>query len=124
MLHRNVLVLHGPGLPLGGLKGLVHILGDVNLARLTARAGHLGQLLNFCLHRCLKAGDSRPHGGEELGDEALVVPRQGQQQVGLLDLLVAVLHGDILGPLYGGQGFLGKLIHVHKKHSFREPSAV
>ena len=31
----------------------------------------------------------------------------------LLDLLIAVFHGDILGPLNGGQGFLGKLVHVH-----------
>ena len=28
-------------------------------------------------------------------------------------LLLAVLLGQILGPLNGGQGFLGKLVHIH-----------
>ena len=33
--------------------------------------------------------------------------------MGLLNLLVAVFHGQGLGGLDGLQGFLGKLIHVH-----------
>ena len=33
--------------------------------------------------------------------------------MGLFDLLMAVLPGDILGPLKGGQGPLGQLIHIH-----------
>ena len=59
------------------------------------------------------------HGGEQLGDEALSITHQGQEQVGLLDLGVAVFGGDGLGRLDGGQGFLGQLIHIHNgMHSF------
>ena len=113
MLHRDILVLHGPGFPFSGLEGLVHVLRYIHLARLPTGAGHLGQLVDLRVHRRLKAGDGHAHGGEQLGDEALPVPHQGQQQVRLLDLLVAVLHSDVLRPLNGGQGFLCKLIHVH-----------
>ena len=39
--------------------------------------------------------------------------QQSQQQVGLLDLLVAVLGGQTLGGLYRLQGFLGIFLRVH-----------
>ena len=39
--------------------------------------------------------------------------QQGQQQVGLLNLLVAVLGGDGLGVLHRLQGFLGIFLGVH-----------
>ena len=38
------------------------------------------------------------------------------EQMGLLDLLVPVLQGDVLGALNGGQRFLGKLIHIHVRN--------
>ena len=113
MLHRDILVLHGLGGGLGGFQGLVHVLGDIDLPRLPAAAGHLGQLLHLGGYRGGKAGHRHAHGGQKLGNKALLVAQKGQEQVLLLDLLIAVFHGDILGPLNGGQGFLGKLVHVH-----------
>ena len=58
---------------------------------------------------------SKAHVGKQLGDKAALLVQQGQQQVGLLNLLIAVLGGKILGVLDGLQGFLGKLVHVHGK---------
>ena len=118
MLHRDVIVLHGLGLAPRGLKGPVHVLGDIDLAALPARTGYLGQFAHLCLHRRLEAGDREAHGGEELGDEALSVPHQGQQQVGLLDLLVAVSQGDVLGGLDGCQRLFRKSIHIHDDAPF------
>ena len=57
--------------------------------------------------------DGQPHVGQQLGDEAPLLLDEGAQQMGLLDLLVAVLHGQGLGGLNGLQGLLGKLVHVH-----------
>ena len=84
-----------------------------------AAAGHLGQLVHQVSGRRLEAGHRHAHGGEQLGNKALLVTDQGQQQVLLLDLLVAVGLSDVLGPLDGGKRLLGKLIHIHsKKPSF------
>ena len=51
------------------------------------------------------------------GDQPLAVLDQRHEQMGLLDLLVPVLQGDVLGALNGGQRFLGKLIHIHKRNT-------
>ena len=117
VLHRDILVLHGLGGGLGGLQGFVHVLGNIDLSRLPAAAGHLGQLLHLGGHRGGEAGHRHAHGGQKLGNKALLVAQEGQEQVLLLDLLVAVLHGDILGPLNGGQRFLGELVHVHMQET-------
>ena len=124
VLHGDILVLHGLGLLAGPLEGPVHILGDVHLAALPAGAGDFGQLIDLRPHRGFEAGDGHVHGGKKLRDKALPVPHQGQKQVGLLDLLVAVGQGGVLCPLNGSQGFLGKLIHVHDNTPFMEQPAV
>ena len=84
-----------------------------------AGGGHPGLPLHQVLHRCLEGGDGDPHPCQQLGDESFGILEEGPQQVGLLDLGVAVLGGDRLGRLDGGQGFLGQLIHIHDgMHSF------
>ena len=55
----------------------------------------------------------RPHVPQQLGDQPALVQQQGQQQVGLLNLLIAVLGGDGLGVLHRLQGFLGIFLRVH-----------
>ena len=47
VLHGDILVLHRLGCLLGGVQGPVHILGHIDLVRLPAAAGHLGQLLHL-----------------------------------------------------------------------------
>ena len=113
VLYGDILVLHRLGDLLRSLQSPVHILGHIDLIRLPAAAGHFGQLAHLGPDRRLKAGNGHAHGGEQLGDEALAVTDQGQQQVLLLDLLVAVLLRQTLGVLDRGKRLLCKLIHVH-----------
>ena len=116
MLHRDIFVLHGLGRLLGGVQGPVHILGHIDLVRLPAASGDLGQLVYFRLHRRQKAGHGHAHGGEQLGDKALLIGHQGKQQVLLLDLLLAILLGQALSALDGGEGFLRQLVHIHGRN--------
>ena len=117
MLHRDILVLHGLCRLLGTLEGLVHVLGHIDFVRLPAAAGHLGQLFHFRLDGRLEAGHRHSHGSEQLGNKALLVGHQRQQQVLLLNLLLPVLLGQVPGPLDGREGFLSKLIHIHMKET-------
>ena len=117
MLHRDILILHGGGYLFGLADGFVHILCNIDLVCLAAAAGNLGQLVDFGLDCGQERGDSHSHGGEQLGDQPLTVCYQGQKQMGLLDLLVAVFYGNILSTLDRGQGLLGKLIHIHVKET-------
>ena len=119
MFNRYKLVLHASCDGEGLAERLVHAGGNVYLVRLPAGAGHLGQLFHLMADSGPERLQGEPHVGEQLGDEAPLLIRQGQQQVGLFDLLVAVFHGEVLGGLDGRKGFLGKLIHVHDEiHSF------
>ena len=45
-----------------------------------------------------------------MGHQPLVILQQCQQQMCLLDLLVAMLYSQALGRLYGGYRFLRELI--------------
>ena len=108
MLHGDILVLHGLGRGLSGLEGPVHILGHIDLVRLPAPARHLGQLLHLRLDCGGKAGHRHAHGGQQLGNEALLVGEKGQHQVLLLDLHAVVLQRYILGLLDGLKRFLSK----------------
>ena len=119
MFNRYKLVLHASRDGEGLAERLVHAGGNVYLVRLPAGAGHLGQYFHLVAGGGPERLQGEPHVGEQLGDEAPLLIRQGQQQVGLFDLLVAVLDGKALGALDGLQGFLSKLVHVHGEiHSF------
>ena len=117
VLHRDILILHGRRGGLGGFQGTVHVLSHIDLVRLPASTGDPGQLLHLVLDGGLEAGEGQAHIGEQLGDQPLAVLDQRHEQMGLLDLLVPVLQGDVLGALNGGQRFLGKLIHIHKRNT-------
>jgi len=118
MLHRDVLVLHLPGGLLGGVQGPVYALGDIDFPHLPPRAGDLGELLHLGLHGGSEAGHGEAHAGQKLGHQAVFGGEQGQQEVALLNLLVAVFGGEGLGGLDGLQGLLGVVLSVHANNSF------
>ena len=103
MLHRDIFILHGLGGVLCSPDGSVHILGDVDLTAGPPTAGDLGQLVDFCLDSGLKTGDGDSGGGEQLRDKAFAVADQSQKQMGLLNLLVPIFQGNVLGGLNGGE---------------------
>ena len=70
MLHRHIFILHASGGLLGLVEGLVHLLGNIDLPRLPAGAGYLGQLAQLLIYSRLQGGQGEPHGGEELGHQS------------------------------------------------------
>ena len=124
MLHRNEVVPHPVGLLLGSVERLIQGLGNIDLVGLPSAAADLGQ----CAHR---AGDSRnkavhgnAHAPHQLTDKAILLLEQGQQQMGLSNLLIAVFHRHTLGGLDGLQRFLCKLIEIHKHDLLKSPDTV
>ena len=115
VFHGGVFVLHLPGDLLCPVQGLFGVGGDVDPAGLMAGGGHPGLPLHQVLHRCLEGGDGDPHPCQQLGDEAFGILEEGPQQVGLLNLGVAVLLGDGLGRANGLGGFLGQFFCIHQK---------
>ena len=113
MLHADILVLHLPGLGLGGVQRPVQIAGDIDLFRVPAAAGHPRQGGNFLGGGIGKGVGVNAHGLQKLGDQAVLLLGKGRQQVLLLDGLVGIFHGKALRVLQGLDGFLGKLVHVH-----------
>ena len=103
VLHRDVIVLHSLSDVRRPLQGLVHALGNIHPVRLTAAAGHPGQLIHLRLYRCTQAGHCHIHGRQQLRYQPLLIADQGQQQVSLLHLLIAPLHSKALGRLKGLQ---------------------
>ena len=53
---------------------------------------------------------------QQLGGEAVLLAQQGEEQVGLFNLLVGVFQGNVLRALDGFQGFLRILLCVHRLH--------
>ena len=113
VFHAHILVLHGGGAFFGGRKDLVGGLGDVDLIRLAAGTGHMGQgrhLLCGCRGKAARLG---PQLLQQLRDEpAFLAGNRGQQVLGL-QRLVLVFNGKALGALQSLQGFLGEFVGIH-----------
>ena len=113
MLDADKFILHGLGFPGGSAQDLVGGLGDIDFVRVTARTGHPGQGRQFFSHGGGEAAGIHAHLLEQLGDQAVFLAGDGQQQVLRLQGVVLVLHGQLLGRLDGLDGFLCILIGIH-----------
>ena len=93
MLHRDVFVLH----LFGGLfrvnEELVHLLGDVYLALLSARTADAGHLADDIQHLGRQIVRRNPHLHQELGNQAVFLVEQGIGQVRGFNLHILVLNG-------------------------------
>ena len=115
MLHTDVFILHGSGLLLGSIQGLVGILADVDLIRVAAGAAHVGQLLHLFLGGHGKSRGLYAHALQQLGDKAVFLAGQSRQQMLRLQRLVLMFNGKALGILQSLHGFLCELVGVHKQ---------
>ena len=118
MLHRDKLVPHGLRLVLRCFQSLVHIGGDVDLVRLTAGPGDLGEFFDLSSGGGLQTVRVRADGGDQLGNQAVRLFQKGVEQMGLLDLRAAVLPPDLLG---GEQRLLGFACIVQVGHMGQPP---
>ena len=121
MLDADVVILHRLGLAGGGAQHLIGGLGDINLVRVTAGAGHTGQRRELFGRGGGKTAGVHVQLLQKLGDEALLLRCKGVEQMLRLQGVVLVLHGQLLRGLKGFQRLLGILIGIHRidLHSYR-----
>ena len=94
-------------------QDLLQPLGEVDLARLDARAGDLGPARQLALDLGLERLGGRLHAGEQAGHEPLGLLQEGEEKVLAVDLLVAIAKRFGLGALERLLGFLGQLVDIH-----------
>ena len=118
LLHQGqVQVLHGDVLVLELLRGLLRVHQELGEAaagvELVAASGDLGQTVDLPLDIPHQGVHIQPHVGQQPGHQPLPLAQQGQVEVLPLQLLLAVLDGDILAVGDGRLGVLGILIKIH-----------
>ena len=114
MFHRHIFILH----PLGSLfrcvQRLVRTRCYIHLVRLSAAAGYLRQLIHQALCLGLEHLQIRAHLGNDLGDQSVLLGQQCQEQMRLVNLLIAVFHRQTVGAANRFHGFLGQFLCIHK----------
>ena len=113
VLDGDVLVLEPLGLVLGAHQDLLQPLGEIDLARLDARARDLGPARQLALDLGLERLGGHLHAGEQAGDQPLRLLQQREEKMLAVDLLVAIAQRLGLGALERLLGFLGQLVDVH-----------
>ena len=111
MLHRDILIPHGPGLILRGYQRLVQIRTETKLS-----AGHLDSCIQGFFHLGHKSIFMNLHLFDQLQDQTVFLLQQGIQQMLLLDLLIAVFIGNLLQILHRLHGILCKFADIHRTH--------
>ena len=116
MLHADVFIFHLFGLFLGGVQRAVQVAGDIDFVGIAAGAGHPGQRFHFLQRRLGESVGVCAQFRQQLGDQPVLLPGQGGQQVFLLYRLVGIFYRDALGVLQRFDGFLRQLVHVHSAY--------
>ena len=111
MLDGDVFVLHLLCNVLGLVEGGIHRAGDVVLVGLAA--GHARELVQLRVDGGFETFGREAHLFQQLRHKAVFLLQKRGQQMDLLDLLVLVFNGQLLGGLNGLQRFLGIVLCVH-----------
>jgi len=114
MLHADIVVLHGLGFSGGGAEHLIGSLRDIDLVGVTAGAGDPGQSRKLFGHGGSKTTGVNIQLLQQLRDQALLLRSEGVQQMFRFQLIVLVLHSQLLRCLQSLQRFLCILIGIHK----------
>ena len=120
VLDREVLVLHLLGAGFGLKERLLQVGGDIDLVGFAAGTGHPGDAAQGLGDGSTQAVGRQAALVQQLGNQGRAVLGEGEHHMLLIHLLVAVFHGDLLGPLDGGDGLLGELIHIHRHSPLME----
>ena len=118
MLDGDIFVLHLLCDVFRAVQRRINGTRNIILIRLAARAGHARQLRQLRVHRSLKAFKRHAHLFQQLRHKAVFLLQKRGQQMDLLDLLVLVFNGQLLGGLNGLQRFLRIVLCVHSSHLF------
>ena len=113
MFHGHKFILHGFRLIFGFHQRRVYRLGNVDLVHFPAVAGNPGNPVDF-------GGDGggellfvHAHFVHQLADHAALLTYQGQQQMLLINLRIAIADHQLLGLADGLHGFLRIFFSVH-----------
>ena len=104
MLHADIVVLHSLCLAGCGVEHLIGGLRDIDLVGSRKLFGHGGR----------KAAGVHIQLLQQLRDQALLLRSEGMQQMFRFQLIVLVLHSQLLRCLQSLQRFLCILIGIHK----------
>ena len=113
MLDGNILVLHPVGFFFRRSQDCIHVCGNIDFPRLTARAGHAWDAGNLFRHCALDGVAVYMHLFQQLRDQPVALLQQSRHEVFFLDLHIVVFNGEVLGFLDGFQGFLGEFLCIH-----------
>ena len=113
MLHAQVFVLHLLGAVAGGDEGFFHIVGNVDLVRLAARARHARHARDERFEARGNFLRRFAHFGQKLGNQPLRIGKQRKRQMLLRNFLMMILHRQLLRHGKGFAAFFGKLLIVH-----------
>ena len=113
MFDGNVVVLHVGGDLFGLIQRRIDRARYIELIGLAARTGHARKLLKLLRHGSVQTFDRNAHFFQQLRNKSAVLPQQRGQQVGLLDLLILILYGQLLCGLDRLQRFLCIFLSIH-----------
>ena len=113
VLHGDVLIVHALRLGGGLAQRLIHLGGHIHLALLTGGAAYAGQLFHRGHSGAVHGGGVQLHFAQQLIDQVVGAVGQRGQQVRLGQLLIAILAGQGLRSVDGGDAFLCILIILH-----------
>ncbi len=114
VLDADVVILHGLGLAGGSAQHFVRCLRDIDLVRVTARAGHPGHCGKLFRHGSREAACVHIQLLQKLRDQALLLRSQGVQQMLRLQCVMLILHSQLLGCLQSFQCLLGIFMDFNK----------
>ena len=118
VLDAHIFVLHAVGFALRLGQRAVDVAGDVDLARLAPRPRDAGHPVDAVFQLAAERVRVDAHFLHQLGNEPVLLLQKGFEQVLLLNLHTAAAQGEVLRLLDGLQGFLGKLLSVHRTTPF------
>ena len=98
MLHRNVFIAELFRLVLCSYQHLVQCIADIGLH---AIPGYLRKIVHRLLRSCRERGRVDLHLFHQLGYKAVLHGQETVQKMLLLNLLIAIFHGHVLGVLDG-----------------------
>ena len=115
MLDGDEVVLHALGKLFRLRQCLIDLARDIEAVGLPAGAGHARELVDLRRDGGIQALDGNAHLFQKLRHKAAVLLQQRREQMHLLDLLVLILNGQLLGRLNGLQRFLRIILCVHTR---------
>ena len=118
MLHGHKIILHLLRLLLGSVQRGIHIGSDIKPVRFPA-SGNGRDFPKMTDSSRFQTFRGHFHLLDQLRDQSSLLLHKGQQQVYLFQLLMVIVHSQLLRRLHSFQRLLGIVSKIHSNPSFR-----